>query len=240
MDQAQFCAGRGDHKHTSRLTCLFHKHSWVFTVLERREQGTKPAGIHVLTSGGEKNKQSWGGEVCGQDKAGKGGCKQGEAREEVWYAGQRVGGGCLEQEGGQCGWGSTVLGPETDTLSCFREPPRAWRIRVSVGGQRKGPSPGVWGHGCWDPQLQDRQHFVENDEMYSVQDLLDAHTGRLGCSLTETHTLFAKHIKLDCEVGSLPQTRGHLSLCSHSPGQGGRAGRLAQCVLGSGALWSRH
>nr|XP_035975620.1 differentially expressed in FDCP 8 homolog isoform X11 [Halichoerus grypus] len=48
-------------------------------------------------------------------------------------------------------------------------------------------------------QLQDRQHFVENDEMYSVQDLLDAHTGRLGCSLTETHTLFAKHIKLDCE-----------------------------------------
>lgn len=36
--------------------------------------------------------------------------------------------------------------------------------------------------------------------MYSIQDLLDAHTGRLGCSLTETHTLFAKHIKLDCEV----------------------------------------
>lgn len=52
---------------------------------------------------------------------------------------------------------------------------------------------------CW-LQLQDRQHFVENDEMYSIQDLLDAHTGRLGCSLTETHTLFAKHIKLDCEV----------------------------------------
>ncbi|EAW66668.1 hypothetical protein FLJ20186, isoform CRA_b [Homo sapiens] len=48
-------------------------------------------------------------------------------------------------------------------------------------------------------QLQDRQHFVENDEMYSVQDLLDVHAGRLGCSLTEIHTLFAKHIKLDCE-----------------------------------------
>ncbi|XP_034528630.1 differentially expressed in FDCP 8 homolog isoform X6 [Ailuropoda melanoleuca] len=32
-----------------------------------------------------------------------------------------------------------------------------------------------------------------------LQDLLDAHTGRLSCSLTETHTLFAKHIKLDCE-----------------------------------------
>lgn len=50
------------------------------------------------------------------------------------------------------------------------------------------------------PQLQDRQHFVENDEMYSLQDLIDIEAGRLGCSLTEIHTLFAKHIKLDCEV----------------------------------------
>lgn len=49
-------------------------------------------------------------------------------------------------------------------------------------------------------QLQDRQHFVENDDMYSLQDLIDINAGRLSCSLTETHTLFAKHIKLDCEV----------------------------------------
>lgn len=56
--------------------------------------------------------------------------------------------------------------------------------------------------------------------MYSVQDLLDAHTGRLGCSLTETHTLFAKHIKLDCEVGALLRTR-----CRSSPSpQGGEGG----------------
>ncbi|XP_064016234.1 differentially expressed in FDCP 8 homolog isoform X1 [Pogoniulus pusillus] len=48
-------------------------------------------------------------------------------------------------------------------------------------------------------QLQDRQHFVENDEMYSLQDLMDIEAGRLSCSLTEIHTLFAKHIKLDCE-----------------------------------------
>lgn len=48
-------------------------------------------------------------------------------------------------------------------------------------------------------QLQDRQHFVENDEMYSLQDLVDIQAGRLSCSLTEIHTLFAKHIKLDCE-----------------------------------------
>ncbi|XP_064884779.1 differentially expressed in FDCP 8 homolog isoform X5 [Columba livia] len=47
--------------------------------------------------------------------------------------------------------------------------------------------------------LQDRQHFVENDEMYSLQDLIDIEAGRLSCSLTEIHTLFAKHIKLDCE-----------------------------------------
>ncbi|KAI2653752.1 hypothetical protein H4Q32_014083 [Labeo rohita] len=48
-------------------------------------------------------------------------------------------------------------------------------------------------------QLQDRQHFVENDDMYSLQDLIDTSTGRLSCSLTEIHTTFAKHIKLDCE-----------------------------------------
>uniref|UniRef100_A0A8V0Y465 Differentially expressed in FDCP 8 homolog n=1 Tax=Gallus gallus TaxID=9031 RepID=A0A8V0Y465_CHICK len=48
-------------------------------------------------------------------------------------------------------------------------------------------------------RLQDRQHFVENDEMYSLQDLIDIEAGRLSCSLTEIHTLFAKHIKLDCE-----------------------------------------
>lgn len=39
--------------------------------------------------------------------------------------------------------------------------------------------------------------------MYSIQDLLEVHMGHLSCSLTEIHTLFAKHIKLDCEVGFL-------------------------------------
>ncbi|XP_030621849.1 differentially expressed in FDCP 8 homolog isoform X2 [Chanos chanos] len=48
-------------------------------------------------------------------------------------------------------------------------------------------------------RLQDRQHFVENDDMYSLQDLIDISSGRLSCSLTEIHTTFAKHIKLDCE-----------------------------------------
>lgn len=81
---------------------------------------------------------------------------------------------------------------------------------------RQGPRSGGPGVTWLRLQLQDRQHFVENDEMYSVQDLLDTHTGRLGCSLAETHTLFAKHIKLDCEVGP------------HKPGGevGGRLGRM--------------
>lgn len=72
------------------------------------------------------------------------------------------------------------------------------RAEAAVGRGRPCPALGLTPLG---PQLQDRQHFVENDEMYSVQDLLDTHSGRLGCSLAETHTLFAKHIKLDCEVG---------------------------------------
>lgn len=38
--------------------------------------------------------------------------------------------------------------------------------------------------------------------MYSLQDLIDISSGRLSCSLTEIHTTFAKHIKLDCEVSS--------------------------------------
>ncbi|CAL8382265.1 unnamed protein product [Arctogadus glacialis] len=48
-------------------------------------------------------------------------------------------------------------------------------------------------------QLHERQHFVENDDMYSLQDLIEVASGRLSCSLTEIHTTFAKHIKLDCE-----------------------------------------
>lgn len=38
--------------------------------------------------------------------------------------------------------------------------------------------------------------------MYSLQDLIDISSGRLSCSLTEIHTTFAKHIKLDCEVSA--------------------------------------
>lgn len=90
-------------------------------------------------------------------------------------------------------------------------------LQVRAGGRegRKEGGRGQGGPGCAvtgaaltsaRPQLQDRQHFVENDEMYSLQDLIDIEAGRLSCSLTEIHTLFAKHIKLDCEVsGAAPR-----------------------------------
>jgi len=49
-------------------------------------------------------------------------------------------------------------------------------------------------------QLQDKQHFVDNCDMYSLQDLEDVHSGQLIEYLTAVHALFAKHIKEDCEV----------------------------------------
>lgn len=127
-----------------------------------------------------------------------------------------------------------VGAPHGAPTPCSLLPPRAplGPEDRRAGGPWKGP-PGIWGHGCWAPQLQDRQHFVENDEMYSVQDLLDARTGRLGCSLTETHTLFAKHIKLDCEVGPPPRTRARPSLRFWSRGQGWWESSLAPCALRS-------
>ncbi|XP_040471394.1 differentially expressed in FDCP 8 homolog isoform X2 [Falco naumanni] len=47
-----------------------------------------------------------------------------------------------------------------------------------------------------------------------LQDLIDIEAGRLSCSLTEIHTLFAKHIKLDCE----PHLRLHRLLRRLPPG----------------------
>jgi hypothetical protein len=49
-------------------------------------------------------------------------------------------------------------------------------------------------------QLQDRQHFVDNSNMYSMQDLLDIASDDLVPKLTKIHASFAQHIKADCEV----------------------------------------
>ncbi|XP_040135010.2 differentially expressed in FDCP 8 homolog isoform X4 [Ictidomys tridecemlineatus] len=88
-------------------------------------------------------------------------------------------------------------------------------------------------------QLQDRQHFVENDEMYSIQDLLDVHLGRLGCSLTETHTLFAKHIKLDCE-GLLLRQLNHLPQVCPAQLEEAVTPPGARSRLGCLELWAHH
>jgi len=49
-------------------------------------------------------------------------------------------------------------------------------------------------------QLQDRQHFVDGSRMYSMRDLAETFSGALCHQLTDIHTAFAKHIKLDCLV----------------------------------------
>ncbi|CAH1779563.1 unnamed protein product, partial [Owenia fusiformis] len=60
-------------------------------------------------------------------------------------------------------------------------------------------------------QLQGRQHFVENSDMYSLQDLLDVVEDVLLPELAKIHASFAQHIKTDCQ---LCQAKGFLcELC---------------------------
>ncbi|XP_074644650.1 differentially expressed in FDCP 8 homolog isoform X2 [Tubulanus polymorphus] len=60
-------------------------------------------------------------------------------------------------------------------------------------------------------QLQDRQHFVDNSDMYSLRDLLDLQGDLLLPSVTKIHASFAQHIKTDCQ---LCQAKGYIcELC---------------------------
>ena len=52
-------------------------------------------------------------------------------------------------------------------------------------------------------QLQNRQHFVDSPDMYSLQDLLDTNTNALLDELMRIHATFAKHIKFDCPVSKI-------------------------------------
>lgn len=52
-------------------------------------------------------------------------------------------------------------------------------------------------------QLVDRQHFVENAHMYSLQDLIDLDSGILVDYLNKIHGSFSSHIKKDCLVNIL-------------------------------------
>lgn len=49
-------------------------------------------------------------------------------------------------------------------------------------------------------QLKDRQHFVDNSSVYSLQDLIDVNSGLLLPFLTKIHSLFLTHIKSDCQL----------------------------------------
>ncbi|XP_068219744.1 differentially expressed in FDCP 8 homolog isoform X3 [Palaemon carinicauda] len=49
-------------------------------------------------------------------------------------------------------------------------------------------------------QLEERQHFVENAHMYSLQDLIDTNSGQLVEYLKKVHESFSNHIKNECLV----------------------------------------
>ena len=51
--------------------------------------------------------------------------------------------------------------------------------------------------------LKDRQHFVENSDVYSLQDVLDIQSDKLLRELAPTHSTWAQHIKTDCQVSCL-------------------------------------
>ena len=62
-------------------------------------------------------------------------------------------------------------------------------------------------------QLQSRQHFVENSDMYSLRDLMDVAADELLPELASIHASFAQHIKTDCSVSSHAHIR--LSFSNH-------------------------
>lgn len=49
-------------------------------------------------------------------------------------------------------------------------------------------------------QLGDRFHFIENENTYSLQDLIDLRSGDLLQYLNKLQDAFIKHIKIDCQV----------------------------------------
>ncbi|CAH1122894.1 unnamed protein product [Ceutorhynchus assimilis] len=53
----------------------------------------------------------------------------------------------------------------------------------------------------------DRPHLIENLDMYSLQDLVDTHSGDLPSKLHNFVDIYTKHIKVDCEVC---KGRGHI------------------------------
>lgn len=56
-------------------------------------------------------------------------------------------------------------------------------------------------------------HLIDTPELYSLQDLVDTHSGELPSKLHEVIDIFTKHIKVSCEVC---KGRGHIcEICSN-------------------------
>lgn len=56
-------------------------------------------------------------------------------------------------------------------------------------------------------QLQERQHFMENVDSFSLQDLIDVNSGELLDYLRKVQAVFIKHIREDCKVSA-----GHIKI----------------------------
>ena len=65
-------------------------------------------------------------------------------------------------------------------------------------------------------QLQNRQHFVENSNMYSMQDLMDVNSNLLLDELVLKVDSFRKHIKIECPVSQLSNRFPYTSLFNNS------------------------
>ncbi|CAH0546624.1 unnamed protein product [Brassicogethes aeneus] len=59
----------------------------------------------------------------------------------------------------------------------------------------------------------DTPHLIDSVEMYSLQDLVDTHSGELLTKLSNLIEVFSKHIKKDCKIC---QGRGHICEICHN------------------------
>lgn len=69
-------------------------------------------------------------------------------------------------------------------------------------------------------KLEEKQHFVENSYMYSLQDLLDVNNGSLLPYLQKIHQDFTNHIKGDMEYPPGGPPTGSLPPCQTCMGKG--------------------
>ncbi|RZC39574.1 differentially expressed in FDCP 8 -like, partial [Asbolus verrucosus] len=88
------------------------------------------------------------------------------------------------------------------------------RLRQELNGMRKYLTVcrnASEDHLLW--KYVDQLHLIETPELYSLQDLVDTHSGELPSKLHTIIDVFTKHIKVNCEVC---RGRGHIcEICSN-------------------------